>query len=231
MANRPFISKRAPLYADIPDEKWNNWRWQLSNRINTVEEFEKVLPLTESERKALSAQNLFRVDITPYFISLIDPDDPDDPIRKQVVPTACRAGALHGDDGRLAGRRPPLPRARAGAPLPRPGADAGHHAVRLVLPLLHPLAHRRRSLGDLLARRVRDADRLPQAHAAGARCAALRRRPAGAGAQDPGRDPQPPARDPAYRDRAHRLAACRSSCPCASPTSCAICCRNTTRCG
>jgi lysine 2,3-aminomutase len=88
MANTPFPSKRAPIYADIPDEKWNNWRWQLSNRINTVEEFEKVIPLTASERKALSAPNLFRVDITPYFISLIDPDDPDDPIRKQVVPTA-----------------------------------------------------------------------------------------------------------------------------------------------
>ncbi len=88
MANTPFPSKRAPAFADIPDEKWNNWRWQLSNRINTAEEFEKVIPLTESERRALSAPNLFRVDITPYFISLIDPNDPEDPIRKQVVPTA-----------------------------------------------------------------------------------------------------------------------------------------------
>jgi lysine 2,3-aminomutase len=87
MAKREFISRRAPIYAEIPDEKWNNWRWQLSNRINTVEEFEKVIPLTESEKKALRAANLFRVDITPYFISLIDPDDPNDPIRKQVVPT------------------------------------------------------------------------------------------------------------------------------------------------
>lgn len=87
MANTPFPSKRAPLYSDVPDEKWNNWRWQLSNRINTPEEFDKVIPLTASERKALSAAHLFRVDITPYFISLIDPDDPDDPIRKQVVPT------------------------------------------------------------------------------------------------------------------------------------------------
>jgi lysine 2,3-aminomutase len=88
MANTPFPSKRAPIYADVPDEKWNNWRWQLSNRINTPDEFEKVIPLTDSERKALSAPHLFRVDITPYFISLIDPDDPDDPVRKQVVPTA-----------------------------------------------------------------------------------------------------------------------------------------------
>ena len=87
MTFRPFTSKRAPVYADVPDEKWNSWRWQLSNRINSVEEFEKVIPLADSERTALSASNLFRVDITPYFISLIDPDDPNDPIRKQVVPT------------------------------------------------------------------------------------------------------------------------------------------------
>ena len=86
MSKRLFTSKRAPIYADVPDEKWNSWRWQLSHRINTVDEFEEVIPLTHGERKALSAPNLFRVDITPYFISLIDPDDPNDPIRKQVVP-------------------------------------------------------------------------------------------------------------------------------------------------
>ncbi len=86
MVKTPFPSKRAPFYADIPDEKWYNWRWQLSNRINTPEEFDKVMPLTQSERKALGTPGLFRVDITPYFASLIDPDDPDDPIRKQVVP-------------------------------------------------------------------------------------------------------------------------------------------------
>jgi lysine 2,3-aminomutase len=87
MVNQVFPSKRAPAYADVPDDKWDNWRWQLSNRINTPEEFEQVIPLTDGERKALSAAHLFRVDITPYFISLIDPDDPNDPIRKQVVPT------------------------------------------------------------------------------------------------------------------------------------------------
>ena len=87
MVNQPFTSKRAPIYKDVPDEKWNDWRWQLSNRINTPEEFESVIPLTESESKALAAGHLFRVDITPYFISLIDPQDPNDPIRMQVVPT------------------------------------------------------------------------------------------------------------------------------------------------
>ena len=86
MANLPFPSKRAPIYQDIPDEKWNNWRWQLSNRLNSAEDFEKVLNLTDSERRALSTQNLFRVDITPYYASLMDPNDTEDPIRKQVVP-------------------------------------------------------------------------------------------------------------------------------------------------
>ncbi|HEY9075382.1 MAG TPA: lysine 2,3-aminomutase [Anaerolineaceae bacterium] len=88
MSPKSFPSRRAPCYRDVPDEQWNDWRWQLSHRLNSAEDFEKVLILTESERKALNSQGLFRVDITPYFASLIDPNDPDDPIRKQVVPTA-----------------------------------------------------------------------------------------------------------------------------------------------
>jgi len=88
MAKSQFSSRRAAVYQDIPDDKWSNWRWQLSNRLNTAEEIGKVITLTESEREALNAPGLFRVDITPYFISLIDPDDPNDPVRKQVIPTS-----------------------------------------------------------------------------------------------------------------------------------------------
>ena len=87
MSSTPFPSRRAPIYQGVPDEKWNDWRWQLSHRLNTISDFEKLFPLTASERKALSTSGLFRVEITPYFASLIDPDDPDDPVRKQVVPT------------------------------------------------------------------------------------------------------------------------------------------------
>ncbi len=85
---QPFPSKKAPAFADIPDEKWKDWRWQLSHRLNSVEDFEQILDLTESERKALNQRGLFRVDITPYFASLIDPENPLDPIRKQIIPTA-----------------------------------------------------------------------------------------------------------------------------------------------
>jgi lysine 2,3-aminomutase len=82
-----MATRRAKFYADVPDEKWNDWRWQMSHRLNTVGELAQVLDLAETEKKALEAKNLFRVDITPYFASLIDPDDPHDPIRKQVIPT------------------------------------------------------------------------------------------------------------------------------------------------
>jgi lysine 2,3-aminomutase len=91
-----FRSRRAPQFESVPDEQWNNWRWQLSHRLNSVEEIEQVIPLTEGERRALSAGHLFRVDITPYFISLIHPDDPADPIRRQVIPTEAELVPFEG---------------------------------------------------------------------------------------------------------------------------------------
>jgi len=111
MSPAPFDSKRAPAFADVPDEKWNDWHWQLSNRLNSVEDFEKVLHLTDSERTALSSPGLFRVDITPYFISRIDPDDPDDPIRKQVIPTAGEIVDFTGmmEDSLAEDRHSPVP--------------------------------------------------------------------------------------------------------------------------
>ncbi len=107
----PIVSKRAPIYADVPDEKWNDWRWQLSHRLNTAEDIEKVLHLTDSERKALQTQGLFRVDVTPYFISLIDPADADDPVRKQIIPMAEELNAFTAmmEDSLAEDRHSPVP--------------------------------------------------------------------------------------------------------------------------
>src|SRR5919202_5378966 len=60
---RPAVSRRAPVWADVPDDKWNDWRWQLSNRVNDLSEIEQVLNLTDDEREGLSAPEKFRVDI------------------------------------------------------------------------------------------------------------------------------------------------------------------------
>src|SRR5512136_66430 len=111
MTTQSFPSHRAPLYKDISDEQWNDWRWQLSHRLNSAEDIGKVLKLTDSELRALNARDLFRVDITPYFISLIDPDDPQDPIRRQVIPTAAELAPFTAmmEDSLYEDRHSPVP--------------------------------------------------------------------------------------------------------------------------
>jgi len=76
-------------WQDVPPVKWQDWRWQLSHRLNTVEEFARVIDLTNDEIAGLSAPNRFRVDVTPYFASLMDPKDPQCPVRLQIMPTAA----------------------------------------------------------------------------------------------------------------------------------------------
>ena len=60
----------------------------MAHRLHTVEDFAGFINLTPEEIVGLSAPEHFRVDVTPYFASLIDPDDPNCPIRTQVIPTA-----------------------------------------------------------------------------------------------------------------------------------------------
>lgn len=75
------------LWEHVPEEDWNNWTWQLKNRITTLEQLEELLELTEEERAGCEHANTkLAMAITPYFFNLIDRDDPECPIRKQVIP-------------------------------------------------------------------------------------------------------------------------------------------------
>ncbi|RME76175.1 MAG: lysine 2,3-aminomutase [Chloroflexi bacterium] len=85
---------RAKIWADVPDEQWNDWRWQLSHRVNDLAVLQSFINLTEEEIAGISAPNKFRLDITPYFASLIDPDDPRCPVRQQVIPKARELAAF-----------------------------------------------------------------------------------------------------------------------------------------
>jgi len=80
------VNRRKELFGDVSDEDWNNWIWQFKSRITTLEELKEYLPLTKEEDDPQILQKL-RMAITPYYLSLIDPHDPWDPIRKQAVPT------------------------------------------------------------------------------------------------------------------------------------------------
>lgn len=81
-------SRRRELFKDVEDYQWNDWKWQVENRIETVDELKKYIELTpEEEYGAKKCLEKFRMAITPYYLSLIDTKDKFDPIRKQAIPT------------------------------------------------------------------------------------------------------------------------------------------------
>jgi len=76
------------LREEVGEELWNDWRWQMHSRITAADELGRILTLSRGESAPLrKSLNALRMAITPYYASLIDPGDPECPIRKQAVPT------------------------------------------------------------------------------------------------------------------------------------------------
>ena len=68
-------------------EEWNDWHWQLRNRITTFEDLEQYIKLSPEEAAVAQSQQFsFRMAITPYYLSLIDSNNPNDPVRLQAIP-------------------------------------------------------------------------------------------------------------------------------------------------
>ncbi|MDD4919632.1 MAG: lysine 2,3-aminomutase [Bacteroidales bacterium] len=81
-------SRRQQLFPHVADQEWNDWKWQIRNRIVNLEQLRKHISLTPEEEEGVQESlKMLRMAITPYYLSLIDPDDPDCPIRKQAIPT------------------------------------------------------------------------------------------------------------------------------------------------
>lgn len=76
------------FWKDVPEGLWNDWRWQLKNRITTVEKLETLLPTLTPEERAgtILANSKLAMAITPSFFNLIDASDENCPIRRQVIP-------------------------------------------------------------------------------------------------------------------------------------------------
>jgi lysine 2,3-aminomutase len=80
-------SKARSIWRDVPLEQWNDWHWQMRHRITTAEELARVIHMTPREQRTIErALDRFRFAVPPYYASLIDPDDPECPIRLQSVP-------------------------------------------------------------------------------------------------------------------------------------------------
>ncbi|WP_155484340.1 glutamate 2,3-aminomutase [Paraclostridium sordellii] len=70
------------------ESDWNNYKWQLSNRITDVDTLAKILNLTQKEIDSIrEVESQFRWAISPYYLSLIDPNDSYDPIKLMSIPT------------------------------------------------------------------------------------------------------------------------------------------------
>ncbi|MBU7006946.1 lysine 2,3-aminomutase [Phosphitispora fastidiosa] len=79
--------RETPIWQNVTDDQWNDWRWQVANRITKVEELKQLVNLTGEEEEGIrNCLKTLRMAITPYYALLMDPDDPECPIRKQAVP-------------------------------------------------------------------------------------------------------------------------------------------------
>lgn len=77
---------RERFFPDASTGNWNSWQWQLSNSITTWEQLGKLFTLSDEEQRSAQNQKRLPLRITPYYASLIDPDDPMQPIRRTMIP-------------------------------------------------------------------------------------------------------------------------------------------------
>src|SRR5436309_13499246 len=84
---KEFVSHAPGYWSDATPELWNNWKWQLKNRVTTLGQLEGHLDLSDEERSGvLLSGDKLALAVTPHFFNLLPANRPDDPIRRQVIP-------------------------------------------------------------------------------------------------------------------------------------------------
>ncbi len=80
---------RHRYFPKATESEWNDWRWQLRNRIMSSSMLARMFQLSDSERSVFQFREAtLPMAITPYYASLIDPNNPDQPIRRAMIPVA-----------------------------------------------------------------------------------------------------------------------------------------------
>jgi lysine 2,3-aminomutase len=90
---QPSPHSKAFLHTYFPDtglSEWNDWHWQLGHRITCASELKRFITLSADEEAALSShEGLLPLAITPYYLSILDRDDPEHPLRRTVIPVSA----------------------------------------------------------------------------------------------------------------------------------------------
>jgi lysine 2,3-aminomutase len=86
------------LFPGVTEAQWNDWRWQLRASVRSLAELERLIPLTEDERAGcVETAAIFRMGVSPYYLSLIDREHPFCPVRMQAIPTRHEARIRPGE--------------------------------------------------------------------------------------------------------------------------------------
>ncbi len=86
------------LFPEATPEQWSDWRWQMRHSIRSPEQLARLVPLTEEERRGCEeTREVFRLGISPYYLSLIDREQPFCPVRMQAIPTSAEARPRPGE--------------------------------------------------------------------------------------------------------------------------------------
>lgn len=82
------VNTRAKFFPNVTDEQWNDWHWQVKNRIESLEDLKKYITLSAEEEEGVKKTlETLRMAVTPYYFSLMDNNDPNCPVRKQAIPS------------------------------------------------------------------------------------------------------------------------------------------------
>ncbi|MCK5780252.1 MAG: lysine 2,3-aminomutase [Psychrilyobacter sp.] len=96
--NLNYEVRKAKLFPNVSDTDWNDWKWQVRNRIETLEQLKTYINLTAEEEEGVkTANSILRMGITPYYLALIDPENPKCPVRQQAIPTAAEVHKAEAD--------------------------------------------------------------------------------------------------------------------------------------
>lgn len=86
--SNPLYYQRYGLWKDISREEWDSWKWQLQHTVNKVEQLSEVIGLAEEEKKQIHRTfKKYKFAVAPYYLSLVDPSNPQCPFRLQCVPS------------------------------------------------------------------------------------------------------------------------------------------------
>ena len=85
-------------FPGVKTAEWNDWRWQNRNRIRTLQQLERMVTVTDEERSAiLKHQGPLPIGVTPYYMSLLDPANPLQGLRRTTIPTLAEFDRTPGE--------------------------------------------------------------------------------------------------------------------------------------